>query len=490
MKRLTQAQEIEPYLRDASQFHGEAKGVVFPENEKEISEFLREANAKKIPVTVSGGKTGLTGAAVPQGGWVLSTEKLSQILEIRKSESWARVQPAIYLKDLNHSLEGDSLFYAPDPTGPKAFLGGTLATNASGPNSFKYGATRPHIRRIRMVLADGEILNLRRGQIFATPGGMIEIPLANRKIKIQAPRYEWPRVKHAGGYFVEPGMDALDLFIGSEGTLGVTTEIEASLLSRPRELLAYVVFFKTEEDSWCFANLVRETSLKNRKAKDPQVLETRMIEYFDSGSLEFLRPNHSSIPREARACLFIEQESTAENKKKFSSEWHRLFENQKGIVGIWEGETRDKQEQFRTFRSALPLAVREFLEKHGQVKIGTDTSVPHERFEELMLFHRRSVEKLGIANLTFGHMGESHVHLNLLPKNKEESEKARAFYPELVQKAFSLGGTFSAEHGVGKMKRRYLEQLFGPKAIEEMKTVKRAFDPNLILGRGNLFEIQ
>ena len=480
MIRLTRKDQIQPYLTDASQFHGRADGVLLAANEKEISEFLREANAQKIPVTVSGGKTGLTGAAVPEGGWVLSTEKFSRILEVKKNakgDSWARLEPALHLKDLDRALEKDSLFYPPDPTGPKAFLGGTIATNASGPNSFKYGTTRRYIRRLRMVLADGEIIDLRRGQIFATREGVLEIPLANRKIKFSAPHYSMPAVKHTGGYFSQPEMDAIDLFIGSEGTLGVTTEIEVAVLPRPREVLAFIVFFRTEEDSWRFAHTARETR------------DARMLEYFDSGSLEFLRPNHPSIPKEARACIFVEQESGPTNSKMLSEQWHRLFEKENALKEVWSAETPVQQEEFRNFRSALPLAVREFLAKHGQMKVGTDTCVPHDRFEALMLFHRQSVEKLGLAHLTFGHIGESHVHLNLLPKNEEEARKARELYPELVKKAFSLGGTFSAEHGVGKLKRPYLLQLYGPQAIQEMRAIKQAFDPNLILGRGNIFEI-
>lgn len=496
MIRLTQKDQIEPYLRDGSQFHGSAEGVALPATEKEVSEFLKEAHAKKIPVTISGGKTGLTGAAVPEGGWVLSTEKLNKILEINQKEAWARLEPALYLKDLQQTLAPQKLFYPPDPTGPKAFLGGTVSTNASGPNGFKYGATRPYVRRLRMVLADGEILDLRRRQIKASREGILEIPLSSRKLKALIPRYQMPSIKHAGGYFSKPGMDAIDLMIGSEGTLGIVTEIEVALIPSPEEILSFVVFFRTEEDAWHFASRAREISLKNKVSKEG--IETRMIEYFDTGSLEFLRPVFSLIPTEARACLFIEQEVGARSPRPqwggktppLQTEWHSMFEKEESIIEIWEGDTLEKQNDFRTFRSALPLAVREFLGQHSQIKVGTDTSVPHEHFQELMLFHRHAVEKLGITNVTFGHIGESHVHLNLLPRSDEESQKARALYPELVKKAVSLGGTFSAEHGVGKLKHRYLAELYGERAIGEMRALKQVFDPHQILGRGNIFEIQ
>ena len=223
MIRITEKEQLEPYLSDASQFHGQAEGAVLPENEKEIAEFLKEASAQKIPVTVSGGKTGLTGAAVPQGGWVLSLEKLSRVLEIKENPpgqaSWARFEPGIPLRILEETLQEKPVFYPPDPTGKKAFLGGTLATNASGPNSFKYGTTRRYVRKIRVALANGEILSLRRGEFAASREGVLEIPLSKEKLKISVPRYRLPQVKHAGGYFAEPGMEVA---IQGEAVIGDT----------------------------------------------------------------------------------------------------------------------------------------------------------------------------------------------------------------------------------------------------------------------------
>lgn len=483
MLRLNKPEEIKPYLRDASQFSGEAEGIFLPENSKETAELLKEANQQKIPVTVSGGRTGLTGAAVPLGGWVLSTEKLNKILEVKKgnrgSGSVARLEPAIFLKDLDKTLEPHGLFYPPDPTGPKAFLGGTLATNASGPNSFKYRTTRDYIHRIKLILADGEILDLKRGQCVAR-GGILEIPLSSRTLKVPVPHYNWPSIKHAGGYFVKRPMDAIDLFIGSEGTLGVIVEIEILLLPRPKSILAFMAFFKKEEDSWNFVTGVRQS----------KILNPRILEYFDKGSLEFLRSQFPSIPREAQALLLIEQEADSNFRQLVLDEWHRAFREGNALDEVWEGSTPEKQEEFRSFRSALPLAVKDFLAQHRQVKIGTDTAVPQGRFQELMLFHRKKVNEGNFQSVTFGHIGESHVHLNILPRNEEEARKARTLYPELVKKAIALGGTFSAEHGVGKLKRRYLIELLGDQAVDEMVQIKRVFDPHLILGQGNLFEIQ
>jgi len=478
---LAQKNQIEPYLRDASQFSGSADRVFLPENEIEIVELVKEAHHKKIPLTVSGGRTGLAGAAVPEGGWVLSTEKLTRVLEIKKekkeADSWARLEPAVLLKDLDRALRPHGLFYPPDPTGPRAFLGGTVQTNASGPNSFKYGTTRRYIRRLRIVLADGEILDLRRGQSIADREVILNIPAPRGgNLKVPVPHYSFPRIKHAGGYFAQPAIDAVDLFIGSEGTLGVVTEIELALLPRPREVLAFVVFFSKEEDAWRLS----------QRARDSKTVQPRMLEYFDGGSLQFLRPDFPSIPKAANACLFIEQEVDGDSPLLGGLSPREGT----GYVDVWEARTADRQEEFRNFRSALPLAVKDFLAQHGQVKIGTDTAVPHDRFQELMLFHRKKIEEGGFQSVTFGHIGESHVHLNILPQSEAEAQRARNLYPELVRKALALGGTFSAEHGVGKLKRPYLIELLGKEAVGEMAAIKRILDPHLILGQGNIFEIQ
>jgi D-lactate dehydrogenase (cytochrome) len=296
-------------------------------------------------------------------------------------------------------------------------------------------------------------------------------------------------VKHAAGYFSGAGMDAVDLFIGSEGTLGVVTEIEVALLPRSPELIAFVVFFKSEEDSWHFASSVREASRRNRGRAEGGI-EARILEYFDRGSIEFLRPSFPAIPNEAQALLFIEQEIWSGKVQELRDQWHRLFEKGKALSDVWYAETAEKVREFREFRQKLPLVVRDFLARQKQMKVGTDTSVPDERFEELMLFHRRRVQESGLLNVTFGHIGESHLHLNLLPRTEEESQKARSLYPTFLEKAMSLGGTFSAEHGAGKLKRAYLERLVGKEGVQEMVQIKRVFDPNLILGRGNIFEIE
>src|SRR6185436_2482859 len=249
----TNPDEIQSFLSDASHMRdGKAERVVFPESVEDVAAVVREASANKTPVTVSGAGTGTVGGRIPFDGIVLATDKLNQIRSVaHKGEAGcAVVQAGVRLLDFQRFVESENLFYPPDPTERSCFLGGTVATNASGARSFKYGPTRNYVKRLKLALASGEVINLRRGELRADRAGRIRIPLpSGGVIETQLPTYRMPRTrKHASGYYVAPQMDVLDLFIGSEGTLGVIVSIELALLPKPSGLLSGVVFFKTDEN--------------------------------------------------------------------------------------------------------------------------------------------------------------------------------------------------------------------------------------------------
>src|SRR5690606_2982670 len=225
----TQPEELQDYLVDASNMPGgHAERLFLPETEEEVAAILREANAAGIPVTVSGARTGTVGGAIPFGGYVISMERLNRIKSIDRDAMRAVVEPGVILGDLAKAVEAEGLFYPPDPTEWSCQVGGTVATNASGARSFKYGATRRYVERIRVALADGDVLEFRRGENRASSAGIATIQTPEDKIiGIRVPSYERPHVsKNVSGYFTEPEMDVIDLFIGSEGTLGVITEVE------------------------------------------------------------------------------------------------------------------------------------------------------------------------------------------------------------------------------------------------------------------------
>ena len=271
------------YLTDASGFTGWAERLIVPETEAEVVETLAEAVRTATPVTIAGAGSGLAGSRVPQGGWVISLERFRK-LEIEKG--LARVGPAVTLLELRDAAARTGQFYPPDPTEITASMGGTIATNASGSRSFKYGSTRRYLRALRVATMpgrsqDGNVRWYRRGDAidFAVAG----IPLPKT-------------TKTTAGYRLAPGMDWIDLFCGSEGTLGVTLEAEVTLLPIPAELFAGVIFFASDEDALDAVAAWRSVS------------ELRMLEYADRGALEMLRARYPEIPRHAQAALLIESE--------------------------------------------------------------------------------------------------------------------------------------------------------------------------------------
>jgi D-lactate dehydrogenase (cytochrome) len=257
MQVKTQPEDIENYLTDASNMQGgHAERLFIPQSADEIAEILRDANRQKIPVTISGARTGTVGGAIPFGGYVISLEKLNKIVEIDKETRTAVVEPGVILADLQKAVDAVGLFYPPDPTEWSCQIGGTVATNASGARSFKYGATRDHVRRLRIVLPEGSTVDVRRGDYLS---GDDTIALVSREVKL--PTYERPAVrKNVSGYFNSRPLDAMDLFIGSEGTLGVITEIELSLLPKPEGVFSGIVFCERRSDLLAFVDEAKRLS--------------------------------------------------------------------------------------------------------------------------------------------------------------------------------------------------------------------------------------
>jgi D-lactate dehydrogenase (cytochrome) len=299
--------------------------------------------------------------------------------------------------------------------------------------------------------------------------------------------------KHAAGYYVAKGMDLVDLFVGSEGTLGVVTEAELSLLPQPEGVLAGVVFFKTEDELLAFVRDARERSLRTRAAggehaDDDAGLDARALEYFDSESLSFLRERYPLVPFGAAGAVFFEQETSPETEDALMEAWLELVERHGALADdSWFGTNEHDRAEMRAFRHALPVMVNEWLARHGQRKVSTDMAVPDAAFPEMLRFYKDSLRASRLAYVIFGHIGDNHVHVNILPRDDVEQLAARETYSLFVERAVSLGGTVSAEHGVGKIKREYLRALYGERHLREMAALKSAFDPARVLGRGNIF---
>jgi D-lactate dehydrogenase (cytochrome) len=476
MQTKTSPDEIESFLSDASFIReGHADRVVLPESVEEVSETVASANRERVPVTVSGAGTGTVGGRVAFGGIILATDKLNRIKQIVHEErgGFAVVEAGVILSDLQRAADQEGLLYPPDPTERGCFVGGNVATNASGARTFKYGPTRNYIRRLKVVLASGEVLDLRRGEVRADAQGRIRL---GKSIEVQLPQYQMPATrKNATGYFVAPEMDAVDLFIGSEGTLGVICEIEVKLLPKPEGLLSGVVFFTDEADVLA---LVREVRRE---------VDARAVEFFDEESLRFLREKYPAIPAEAVAAIFFEQETTAVTEDAVLNQWLGLLDQHHAIADSWFATNEQDQAKLREFRHQLPVLMNEWFAHYRQRKVSTDMSVPDNAFAGLFRLYKETLKSSGLRYTIFGHIGDNHVHVNILPRDEAEGARARELYVEFLKYAASAGGTLSAEHGIGKLKRDYLRFFYTDAQLREMAALKKAFDPNGILGRGNIF---
>jgi FAD/FMN-containing dehydrogenase len=456
------------YLEDASGLCGHAERLLIPTNEMEVAAALRDANAAGIPVTIAGAGTGVTGARVPFGGWVLSLERFTR-LEIHSGSpatghrplatGYAVVGAGVLLRDLHAAAQRSGQFYPPDPTETGSAIGGNIATNASGARSFRYGATRRWVERLRVVLADGRVLDAGRGDGIDFDPGTVPLPQVT---------------KNTAGYLLRPGMDWVDLFIGSEGTLGVIVEATVRLLPAPAAVLAGVVFFAGDDAAVDAVERWRETA------------PARMLEYMDLPSLNLLRSRFPEIPKEAGAAILFDQELVSDEDPEVDHWLDRIQSAGALVEASWFATTERDRERFRRFRHALPELVNETVRRNGAMKMNSDYAVPLARNREMLAYYRARLEaEFPGRYVIFGHIGDAHVHVNIF-SDPEKPAQASDLLLEFARHAVDLGGTVSAEHGVGKRKAHLLKLQYAPEHLEAMRAVKRRLDPNHILGRGTV----
>jgi D-lactate dehydrogenase (cytochrome) len=472
MFRKTDPETIAPYLKDASNFSkGQASEVVIPETRVELVAFLQE---NENPVTLAGAGTGLTASRIPLGGVIVSMERFKTLGSVK--DGTIRVGPAATLQDMKDHLKGSGWFYPPNPTEGLASIGGTLATNASGARSYKFGTTRQFVLEADIVLADGRTASVRRGDTIARPlqlddGSAIDFPSVN---------FKSPECKNAAGYFVQPGMDWLDLFIGSDGTLCVFTECTLKLLKAPFDFLSGILFIEQEEACWELLEKIR--------ASESSKISPCSLEYFDRHSLQRLKQKFGNTPEKAQAALFFEQDVASQQEYDLCLEtWYEFLEQENVLLeDSWFAQGSKDIEKFNDFRHQLPLMINEENSRLGRVKMGTDMAVGNEHFRQMMQFYHDELTGSGLDFVMFGHIGDNHLHINLLP-DAQQMPLARETYATLVDQILKWGGTVSAEHGVGKLKKEYYHKMIGNQALEELREIKKLLDPQGRFGAGNLF---
>jgi D-lactate dehydrogenase (cytochrome) len=483
----TSSDEIENYISDASNYKGICEAVYIPESIDDITSILKMADAERMPVTISGNGTGLTGARVPLGGILISTERLNRILEINKEEKYIITEPGLILDTLQKEVNTQNLLYPPDPTERNCFIGGTIATNASGEKTFKYGPTRNYVEELQLVLASGEILELKR-RLHKAKGPDLElITKSGKVIKIRIPDINMPKVKNAAGYFLKEDMDAIDLFIGSEGTLGFVVRVKLRMVDFPDNILSSVIFFDTEDNAISFIEEARETSYKTRFEHSDSI-DALALEFMDENCLAFLKDDYPQIPEEAKASVWFEQETTEQNDEKLFNKWADLIARHNGNTETaWFAFSLKDKKNLEEFRHSVSAKANEFITKKNVRKLGTDVAVPDKHFRGFYNECKKMAKDSGLKFIAYGHFGNSHLHLNMLPSNEEEYNKGKVVYRKICERAIELGGTISAEHGIGKLKTEYLEMMYGSENIKRMADIKKVLDPKLILGKGTLF---
>ncbi|OUP07700.1 FAD-binding oxidoreductase [Collinsella sp. An2] len=510
--------EFDDYRHDESRSQGEAQSISFPQTEEDVCEVLRTLHGDHTPITVQGARTGLAAGAMPHGGHVLNLSRMNRCLGLRRDADgsfFLLVQPGVVLSELRKYLKGKSIpsagwdesslealsalqdapeqMFPTDPTEASACLGGMAACNASGARSFRYGPMRPHVTALRLALADGDVVDLRRGQVFAR-GRHLELSTeAGRTISVDLPTYDMPHAKNASGYFVQDDMDAIDLVIGSDGTLGVITQLELALMPTPPVIWGVSCFFADEHQA-----LDATVGLRD------EVASAAAIEYFDPASLDILRTQReqstafSALPllaADAACCVYVELHCQDEDLAL--AELDRVG----GIVeraggseaATWVARTELDRESLQFFRHAVPESVNMLIDARRRTdpaitKLGSDMSVPDDRLHDVIELYRTTLSAAGLEAAAWGHIGNNHLHVNVLPRSSEEYARGKALFGEWAREVTSMGGAVSAEHGVGKLKRDFLAIMYGEEHLREMARVKLAFDPYGQLGRGNLFD--
>ena len=507
IKKMTD--EYEDYLHDESRTGGgHADSISFPKSEAEVIAVMKECAASGTEVTVQGGRTGLTAAAVPYGGHLMNLSRMNSIGDISQTREKdeangkaepkfsIKTQPGVLLEELTKHLQTEKpgWFFAPDPTETTADTGGIIACNASGARTFRYGTVRDHVSAIRAVLADGEVLALRRGENFAE-GRTLELTSeSGRHYCIKLPRYKMPDVtKNTSGYFVKDDMDAIDLFIGSNGTLGIVTEAELELTKKPKFDCGLMFFFSSEEKAIDFTAALRDSDIKPAS-----------IEYFDEGSLGILEerrktdPDYSyikEVPEGMRAAIFSELHENSEDG--LYDKLEQASEMAEGCGGdaddIWVADTPGAMKNMIDFRHAVPSSVNALIDERKKehpaiAKLGTDMSVPGSRLKDVFKMYRTGLAEQGFESATWGHIGNGHVHVNILPRDEEEFAREHELQAEWAREIVEMGGAVSAEHGVGKNKAFMLKIMYGEDGIEQMRQLKKTLDPAQLLCPGNLFD--
>ena len=441
-ERLSTGESILDLHSKDESFHQRRKpdAVVWPLSAQEISQILKLAGEKRIPVTPWGAGTSLEGNPIPvEGGIVLDLQQMNHILELKTENLQVRVEAGVIYKELNQHLSRFGLFFPPDP-GASATIGGMVGNNASGIRTIKYGATKDFVLSMVVVLPSGEVIRVGTNAI-----------------------------KSSSGY------DLCRLFVGSEGTLGLVTEVTLRLMGLPAEFMAAVAQFSLIREATDTVTQIMRLGLSPAALEFLDAPTVRVVNQFKNLSLEE-RPTlfiefHGTSAVGLKEELGIVKEICAEHQSlRFDSGIGREERNR-----LWEAR----------------YGVRESIKANnsGFYPLVIDTAVPISKYSDMVEWGQRIIEKKGLKGYAFGHAGSGNLHMEIMgiPEKKAQWQKVREAEDEVVYFALECGGTATGEHGIGIGKRKFMKKEHGESLIL-MKQIKKLLDPNGIMNPGKMFE--
>lgn len=506
---IRMSSEYQDYLRDESRSIGHAEHITFPVCEDGVRNALRQTG--EYHVTVQGARTGLAAGAVPRGGLVLNLSKMNKILGLRFDDEKQcfvlRVQPGVLLSQVRRALHDlsfdtshwtqDSIaafellrrsgpwFFSPDPTETSATIGGMVACNASGARSYHYGPTRDYVECLRVVFSDASVAELRRGRETVKSGQFSFQVDSGVTVSGTLPSLPLPKVKNASGYYLQENMDLLDLFIGSEGTLGVITEVAIRLQPLPAAIWGVTAFLPGTGEALRFVEDLRTE------------LSPVAIELFDHRALKLLREQGHAGNLEEDHHTAVYAEFHGSDKEEVRNQVFSLGEiaarHGADEGRTWVATNYHDLERLYLFRHATPETVNSLIDRRRQrdpgiTKLGTDMAVPDHELIGVVELYNRGIKDEGLEAVMFGHIGDNHIHVNILPRSMDDYVRGRQLYHAWARDVIACGGTVSAEHGVGKMKVVMLRDMVGPEGVRMMREVKAMFDPRAVLCVGNVFD--
>ena len=428
------------YSYDASEFSGRPECAVWPETTEEISGVLALANRERVAVSPRGAGTGLAGLAVPlKGGIVLDLTRMNRILRVSIPDRLAVVQPGVVYDDLQRALEPHDFFYPPDPASGKACtIGGNVGTNAGGLRGAKYGTTRDYVLGLEVVLADGSVM-----------------------------RTGASTMKCSSGY------DLTRLMVGSEGTLGITSEITLKILPKPTERAAAMAMFDRLEDAGDAVTLIMHSEVT------PSVLE-----FIDQNTIEAFR-KHTDFDLPAVEAMIL-TETDGQTPEDVRHQLERLVESLKkcNAMEVKTAASEAAVEKLWAVRKSLGGVMGKVSPSYAS----EDVTVPMSRIAEFLRAVQEIGKRHGFLILNFGHAGGGNFHPNVIydRDDKEQVERLEDVLFDLHKLACDMGGTLSGEHGIGMTKARFMPLEHDPIELRTMRAIKEALDPNNILNPGKM----